>query len=702
MLTILLAAAIAAAPVEVRKATTPIHIDAHLDESAWSAATPIPLAYEWYPADNAPAPVSTEALVTYDERNLYVAFRARDPHPERIRARYHERDAGREDDLVGFYLDPFNDDRLGYQFRVNPLGVQIDAINSDVEQSEDFSWDAIWDSAGRFTEDGYVVEIAVPLQQLRIPSASGPQTWGFMAIREWPRDVLHRLRSVYTEPDRDCLVCHFQDLRGFETGSGTRNIEVTPTITSTDDDAFDAGVSGRWAITPGTSLQATLNPDFSQVEADAAQLDVNTRFALFFPEKRPFFSEGADYFETRLPLVFTRTIADPAAGGKLTGKSGPHLYGALIARDEVTNVLVPGDESSFVTSIPGGSTSAFGRYRRELGESATLGGLVTTRHGDGYENLVLAADSLYRFTQSDSVRVQLAGSRTRYPGAFAAEHAQPGGSFDGHALTASYNHADGRWTWSAFYQELGPDFRADSGFVNQVGVRFGDVNLERRFRGGPDRWFRNLYLGVGVDTTREVDGEWTEWGADINAFYEGPRQTEVSINIAPNQEYFDGRTYQNLRGSVSALMQVSRDVRVAMGVRGGEAIDFNNSQQAEFLELTPSADVNIGRHVTAELAYAYQEFDTKAGERIFSVHLPQARVLWHFNRRTFVRGIVQYQSVDFDGPQERELLTQLLFSYRLNAQTVFLAGYSDDYEGERDLTRTDRALFVKVGYAWLF
>src|SRR5687767_7021311 len=365
MITTLLLAATLAAPIEVRPADSPIRIDARLDEPAWSAATPIAVTYEWYPTDNTPAPVSTEALVTYDDRNLYVAFRAKDPQPSRIRARFQERDAGKDDDLVGFYIDPFNDDRRAYQFLINPLGVQIDAINSDVESTEDFTWEGIWESAGMITSDGYVVEVAVPLQQLRIPSRGGTQTWGFMAIREWPRDVQHRLRSIETDLNRNCLVCQFHDLHGFDPKASGRGIEITPTLTGSnndsdvdDDRAVDAGISARWAMTPGTSLQATVNPDFSHVEADARQLDVNTRFALFFPERRPFFVEASDFFETRLPLVFTRTIADPAAGLKLTGKSGAHLYGALFARDEITNILLPGDEFSQFAFLDTASTSA--------------------------------------------------------------------------------------------------------------------------------------------------------------------------------------------------------------------------------------------------------------------------------------------------------------------------------------------------------
>lgn len=696
MIALLFAATmVATTPVDVHRATTPIHIDANLDEPAWAEATPIAIAHEWFPTDNIAATVPTEVFVTYDASRLYVAFRAHDPKPQLIRARYHERDSGVLDDTVGFMIDPYNDDRLAYQFRINPLGVQMDAINSDVEASEDFAWDAIWDAAAKITDDGYIVEVAVPMQQLRIPSRSGPQTWGFMAMRDYPRDVRHRMRSVVTDTNRECIVCQFADLHGFEAGKSGRNLEVTPTITSTSDDAFDAGVSARWAVTPGTSLQATINPDFSQVEADAAQLDVNERFALFFPEKRPFFVEGADFFETRLPLVFTRTIADPAAGAKVTGKNGPNLYGALVARDEVTNLLIPGDQSSEVVTLNESSTSVFGRYRRELGNSATVGTLVTARRGEDYENTVVAADSLYRFTQSDSLRMQLAGSRTAYPDALAAVLQQPQNAFEGHAFDARYGHSSRNWSWGGEYAEVSPEFRADSGFINQVSIRQGEAYVERRYRGGPDTWYRNIYLNAGADSTREYHGDWTEWGADLGVTYQGPRQSEISFGLAPNQEFFAGTTYHNFRWSSSFSIQATPDVALGLGVRGGEAIDFNHAQDANFLTISPTATLNLGRRLSGDLSYDYQVFETKSGERIFDVHLPQARLLYHFNRRAFVRTIIQYEQVDFEGVKEDNLLTQFLFSYRVNAQTVFLAGYSDTDD-------EDGAVFVKVGYAFLF
>jgi hypothetical protein len=719
------AAAAPLPPVEVHRAAGPIRVDAVLDEQAWRDATPIPIAFEWYPSDDTPAPVATEALVTWDERKLYVAFRAHDPKPANIRARFHDRDAGRDDDLVGFYIDPFNDDRRAYQFLINPLGVQSDAINSDVEGTEDFSWDGVWESAGRLTADGYVVEAAIPLQQLRLPSGGAVQTWGFLAIREWPRDVAHRLRSTTTDQNRNCLICQFHDLTGIRAASSGRNLELQPTLTGSTarfredagpfgsaDNSIEPGLSARWGITPGTSLQATLNPDFSQVEADAAQLDVNTQFALFFPEKRPFFVEGADFFETQLPLVFTRTIADPLAGLKLTGKSGDQTYGVLLARDRITNLLIPGDVSSDVTSMDSGSTTAIGRYRVDLGKKGTVGGLVSTREGDGYANTVASADSFFRVTERDSVRVQLAGSHVRYPGAISAEFGQPS-SESGHAILATYRHADKNWSWSSEFDELSPGFRADSGFITQVGIRAASWSAERRIRGGPDRWFRNLYVGVGMDGTQQFNRDWNEWGGDLVLTYQGPHQTTVVLGVAPNQEYYRGTTYHNFRESFTGSIQATRDLFLRMSVRWGEQIDFTNARAANFVTYSPSVELNLGRHLQAAVDYDRQIFETKEGRRVFAVDLPQARLIYHFTNRLFVRSILQYQSVTRDpnvyvsrvDHYNRELLTQLLLSYRLNAQTVFLAGYSDNYEnlhGAPGVTQLNRAVFVKLAYAWLF
>ncbi|HEX7184283.1 MAG TPA: sugar-binding protein [Thermoanaerobaculia bacterium] len=710
--------------VEVSRAVSPVRVDGMLEEPAWEQAAAIPLAHEWFPGDNVPAPVATTALVTYDDERLYVAFRAADPDPSKIRARFADRDAAFDDDTVGIMIDPFHDGRRAFQFQVNPLGAQMDAVNSDVEGTEDFSWDAIWESAGRITAEGYVVEIAIPFRQLRFPASGQPQTWGFLAMRDWPRSLRHRMRSIVTDQDRNCLVCQFQEISGLQRMETGRNLEVTPTLTGniseereaggsfeSAGDELEPGVSARWGVTPNVALNLTVNPDFSQVEADAAQLDVNERFALFFPEKRPFFLEGADFFETQFPLVFTRTVADPVAGLKVTGKQDANAFGAFFAEDRINNLILPGSQSSRLVTIDQDVTSGALRYRRDLGKTSTLGVLWAGREGEDYRNHVAGIDGVYRFTASDLVRYQVAGSTTDYPDAFARERRESVGSFDGHALAATYRHSDRNWSWATAYNELHPGFRGDSGFIDRVGVRSGQAWAERRIRGQEGGWFSNLYVYFGADGTREYNGAFNEWGSDLVLTYQGPRQSTVSLGIAPNQEHFQDATYHNTRYSIAGEMQPSGDSTVGLAVRWGEAIDFVNNRQGDFVTISPSMDVKLGRRFQGNLGWDHQVFDVQGG-RLFKVDLAQTRLLYHFNGRSFLRAILQYEwlerdpdlyTVDVDRKME-ELLSQLLFSYRLNAQTVLLVGYSDFHQGVDaiDLTQTERTVFLKLGYAFLF
>ncbi len=334
------------ADFQITRSAGPIEVDGVMDEEAWRTAARITLPFEWFPGDNLPAPVETEAFITFDDENLYLGFRAYDPSPSSIRANLADRDTPFQDDAVGFMVDPFNDERRGFQFRINPLGVQMDAIFSENEGYEDFSWDAIWASEGKIVEDGYVVEVAVPFKSLRFPRSAEAQTWGIMLMRDYPREIRHRMRSHPTDRNRACLLCQMNKMTGIQGVDPGKNVEFTPTLTTVRTDTrqdvptgswegggangdwdaggtdYQPGVTARWSMTPNLVFNGTVNPDFSQVEADVAQLDVNNRFALFYPERRPFFMEGADFFLTPLNVIFTRTVADPVAGAKLTGQGG--------------------------------------------------------------------------------------------------------------------------------------------------------------------------------------------------------------------------------------------------------------------------------------------------------------------------------------------------------------------------------------------
>lgn len=220
--------------LRVERATSPIEIDGVLDEGAWENALVVPVRWEYQPGDAIEAPVETEALVTFDEKNLYVAFRAHDPEPRKIRANLMDRDSIEtfvQDDHVTFAIDTFNDERRAYQFRVNPLGVQADAFNSEVDGTEDWSFDLIWDSAGRITDEGYVVEVAVPMKQLRFPRVGDEMTWRMSFERSWPRSVRHRIAEHQRDRNRACWICHFAEVTGFDGIEAGRNVEIDPTLT---------------------------------------------------------------------------------------------------------------------------------------------------------------------------------------------------------------------------------------------------------------------------------------------------------------------------------------------------------------------------------------------------------------------------------------------------------------------------------------
>lgn len=718
----------------IARAASPITVDGELNEPAWAVATAIPLRYEWQPGDNVPAAVETTALVTFDAENLYVAFRAADPDPASIRAHFADRDVPFLDDTVGFMIDTFNDRRRAFQFRINPRGVQMDAVNSDVDGSEDWSWDAIWDAEGRITADGYVVEVAVPFSSLRFPRAEGTQTFGFSAMRDWPRSMRRRMRTSYTDRNQNCLVCQFDRITGFEGITPGRNIEFDPTLTMARTDRADtlpagpgplvngdadvqAGLSAKWGITPNVTFSGTVNPDFYQIEADAAQLDINTRFQLYFEEKRPFFLEGADFFRTPIDAVFTRTIVDPSWGAKVTGKEERSAFGAFVARDEVTTMTFPGYEGSGFASIPDPLTSVVARYRHDIAGTSAIGVLLTSRAGGGYRNHVGGFDGIWRIGRSNSVRFQSLLSETEYPDDIAAQAGQPEGSFGGLAYTVNFNRGTENWFWNARTSGYSPDFRTDSGFVPQTDYRTMGAGITRVFNGGAGRWFSRIELGAGANRDTDFAGERAQWGADFNVSYAGPLQTQVYYTAAPNHEYFAGVVYDNFRHNFGASIRPTGDFSAGINVVRGGAIDFAGAREAEQLRLSPSVELNVLDRLALQLNHTYQKLDVDAG-RLFTANLTQGRAVLHLNRRTFVRAILQYTDVDraaatnpgLDRLQQARLFSQYLFSFKVNPQTVVLAGYSDNQVGfdrgvtppfSLDLTRTDRTFFLKIGYAWV-
>jgi hypothetical protein len=717
----------------VHRATSEVHIDGILDEDAWEDAVVIPIKYEWQPGDNVEPPVKTDCMVMFDSNWIYIGIRAYDPKVEEIRAHLMDRDSIAtfiQDDHVGVTVDPFNDQRRGFQLRVNPLGVQADAIFSDLEGIEDWSWDIIWDSKGRITQNGYEVELAVPFNQIRFPRTTDVQTWGIEFFRSWPRSVRYRMSSRPTDRSKNCVLCQENRITGLEGMKPGKNLEFDPTMTAVhtdnrpqfpdgdleaqDTDAHP-GLTARWGITPNMTLNGAVNPDFSQVEADVAQLDVNTRFALFFPEKRPFFLEGVDIFSTPLDTtttgaIFTRTVVDPLWGVKVSGKEGKNGIGVFLTRDEINNFIIPSNQFSSFASLDQDVTGTVLRYRRDVFRNSTVGALYAGREANGYHNRYFGFDGFMRLSNSDTFNFLALRSNTLYPQNIATAYGQSQEEFEDEAFVARYSHVDRNWIWQAWYDDLGEGFRADSGFIPRVDTRRARGLLQRRLF-GDGRWYTQLNFGGVFEYIEDHNGRLTDQIIRWFANFSGPLQSYIATNISRNKEYFNGITYDITRGDLYAELKPSGSSAFQFYGQIGDEIDFANSQPADGVFLNPSVELKISRPINFQFNHTYQRLNV-AGGRLFTANLSQFRIVYQFNIRTFVRAILQYERISrnqdlYSFPVEAEtdsLFTQFLFSYKINPQSVIFVGYSDNHLGldRIDLIQTDRTFFLKIGYAFLF
>jgi hypothetical protein len=711
---------------QVTRATSEINLDGTLDEPAWDTALSIDLAWEVRPGDNIPPPVKTVVLVTYNDRFVYFGFRADDPDPSKIRARYSDRDQAWNDDWVGIVLDTFNDQRRAYEMMSNPLGVQIDALNDDVGGNYDTSWNAIWESAGTITEAGFEVEIAVPYNQIRFQKTKGNQTWGFDAIRSYPRNDRHHIGAFPRDRGNNSYLSQTVKITGMEGADPGKNLEVIPTLTGSRSDnreelpdgemingdpEGEVGVSLRWGMTPNMSLNGAYNPDFSQVEADVLQLNVNETFALFFPETRPFFMEGSDYFNTEMDLVYTRNIADPEAAAKVTAKQGNNTWGVFSARDEVTNLLVPGPQGSSADSFDMDNLSSVGRYRFDFGANSTVGGTITDRRGDGYANSVVSADTVYRITTADMLTAIFAFSQTQYNEAMVESLGVQEEQLKDSAIEVEYRHTVRNWWLEAEYEDFGEDFRSDLGFRPQVDIAGLEFSGARVWWGDGSSFFNRAAWGGSLFHREQQNGDLLNEGVSTWLNFNGPLQSFGSVAGSSTRRRFSGEDFDLWDVSLDYEIQPNASVILGISSLFGPWIDFTNVQEARQLRLRPFIQYRAGRHVNLRYTHIYSQLDVQGGE-LFRVHAPEVRLIYQINRRAFVRLIAQYQNLRRDpslyttevvDARDDSLLTQFLFTYKVNPQTAIYAGYSDNQiaNDSFDLTRTGRTIFIKLSYAWV-
>ena len=496
-------------PVVIPKFDKPPVIDGKLDEEIWQKAVVLKDFYQIQPGDNTPPSKPTEVLLGYDPQFLYIAFKATD-EPDKIRATIAKRDNIWQDDYVGVMLDTFNDKRKAFEVFFNPHGIQGDGILTE-GRGEDMSVDMLMESKGIIHETGYNIEIAIPFKSLRFEAGKG-KLWGahfFRRIQRFEREMNSWMpfsRSI------DSQLSQAGHLTGLEDLSVERTIELIPSVTVSQNSRFvgnfgvidpktdpgrivhepvglELGLTAKFIPSSAVTIDLAVNPDFAQVEADQLVVTANQRFPIFFPEKRPFFLEGIDIFQTPITAVHTRSIVDPDVAVKTTGKLGRNTFGLMVASDNGPGNLSADDrgnlngclEKRFLDPktvcnneriLDKNAYIGVLRLKRDVGKENSLGMVATSYNFIEKHNQVLGIDGRFRLDKQTTLTFQTLGTTSRNFFFDPNDGETRYRTGNGFGYATSYNVSGRNWGWELYGEGFTRDYRADVGFVQRTNSNF--------------------------------------------------------------------------------------------------------------------------------------------------------------------------------------------------------------------------------------
>jgi hypothetical protein len=680
----------------ISKTNESILIDGFIDENEWIGAAIADGFYEVMPAENEPSITETQTFVTYDEKNLYVGFKAFDD-PNEVRAHQSKRDAIWEDDMVGIILDPQNDGVMAYQFFCNPLGNQGDG--QKFGQSEIDSWDAVWYSSGRVTDEGYEVEISIPFSTFRV-SNENEYHWRISFFRITPRDDSRRQNS-WTPFDRNnpCQICQLGHLYGIKNIDTRAPMELLPGLVGSYDDSLGSNIGLGISMPFGNSgtAEITLNPDFSQVESNASRIDLNSQFAIYYPETRPFFNEGIDLFNTgsfgwkpKTRTVYTRSINQPSMAAKVLGQVGNTQYGYLGAKDQSTLLIIPFGNFGGSASV-GESISNIFRAKHSLNKGSFIGGILSDRRYENGSGTLGGLDGLYRFNNNLQLDWQLFISNTLEPNDtsltssinefYFSEDSLTAGfdgeSYTGYSAYASLERMGRNGGTTLMYVEKTPTFRADNGYV--------DLNDQRQFNWTNYRVFypkSELFEQMEFVAAfgHRLFHDWS-WAQDWTFLSHSAKlKGQFSYNITllgENESYLGERFDNNYQLMFSFDKNVSKMISVELSPRIGteiirwadEPYQARNVGLGFEVDLKPSSEFKISLDINSSKS---TDFNTK--EEIYSDLISRLRLEYQATSALNFRFVAQYHDY------ERKIDIQPLISYQPDPFSIYYIGTSRSYE----------------------
>ena len=717
--------------IPVHSAAGSIEIDGDLEDPGWKGAAEIRDFFELSPGDNTPPKPRTVAYVTYDDRFFYVAIRCDDPEPRNIRAQYTERDhVGSDQDFAGIMLDTRNDGRTALELFVNPYGVQDDFVRDESVVSgnnEDPSPDFFWDSEAKITSTGWQMELRIPFSSLRYSSAE-PQTWGLIVFRSWPRDFRYQIASNPSPRDSNCFLCHELKLEGLSGLPHGAHLIAAPYGTAIERGVnrdgpgsdyrnkpirLNGGLDVKFLPSENMAFDGTLNPDFSQIESDVAQISANARFALFYPEKRPFFMEQSQLYNTPIQAVYTRTITSPRWGVRATGQFDGNVYTLLTGQDRGGGtVILPGPTSSDTAPQDFGSFFTIGRIQHAFRGRSYASFLLTDREIEGGgHNRLLGPDFQWTPDDSDQVAGQFLFSSTQTPDRPDVAPEWSGRSFSSHAAYIGWNHTSYHVNWALTYREFGDGFRADDGFIPQVGIREAIVNPQYVFY--TTGFFSRIIPVTFVDYVLDTSGHTVTQVVEPGIALQGKANMfgEIDYN-AYDLERSGPKLLHNERWHFNLGVNPPGPVTsISLDGHVGRSIDFVGHRGGTGGDFTLSMRVRPMRHLQFDANLAGQWLYL-GNRRLFQAQAERLKVTYVFTRTTFVRLIGQYLRTDADvalypptaavSKTSGSFQGSALLGYQLNWQSVLYLGYGDSrvLSDRGDLLRAGREVFLKVSYAF--
>jgi hypothetical protein len=706
----------------------PPRIDGVLDDPVWQTAAHITEFTQQQPLDGAPATESTDVYIAYDSDKLYIGFHVHYQDPSIMRANRVERDRAMMDDLMTVYLDTFLDQQRGYDFDVNGYGVQGDGIVSIggggrggrgggmAIPPADRSWNALFDTGARIVEDGFTAEMAIPFKSLRYPTPprGEPHRWGFQIVREVKsKNEENQVWAPMTR-DQTSFFAQMGLIEGMTDLTTSRNIEILPTVTAIQygeidptRPAFvnqradpDMGVNVKYGVTSNITADFTVNPDFSQIESDRPQIEVNQRFPLFFNELRPFFVEGAEIFAMQAPVTFvhTRTIVDPDYGAKLTGQVGRVSLGVLTANDQAPGRVDDTSDPAFDRT----AQTFIGRALFELYPESNVGVVLTDREFLDGHSRVGGLTSNLRLTRTISGDVSLVGSRYERPG-----DSEVGGNM----LSTRWSQNGRNLGWSVNAYQVSPDFHTDVGFVRRRDLRNVGGNLSYRF--WPQSWVINWGPQVNYTRNYDFDGVLQDENLRVGLGVNFARSISINGDFSQDMERWSGIDFRKTSVGIGGRVNTSRSYNFGANFSMGDEIYYDGDILGHQVGWGVNAQVRPTDAIATSLSFDARRLTLpdQGDATVFDVKIVRAQTTWQLTDRLGVRNITEFNTEDetFD--------LNVLFNYRVNAGTVFYLGYDDHYQqgdlilGDRDgdgleeqlyftrhLRRTNRAIFAKFQY----